>query len=241
MNCPKCGYQRTRKDDVETPEYQCPSCGIIYAKYLRHKAGFLPQKSAKTAAKKRRPQLTALIATHYSRIVDRINWRAIIGKIKIGPIDKRKRIIAAGLSGLLVLLIWSYVSPALFFNTLRKTAIEKDASDLVGYIDFDKLRINIKYSLQEILSETEKTHSDPRYQAGRSLGAMMANNMVDSMISPAGVKAMLTPKNKSAELPDFKFHYVDINKAKIIVGNAAISLDRTGPFSWIMVGIGTIE
>jgi len=29
--CPKCGYER--QQDEDTPSYECPSCGIIYAKY----------------------------------------------------------------------------------------------------------------------------------------------------------------------------------------------------------------
>jgi glutaredoxin len=31
MQCPKCGFTR-QKDDLLTPEGQCPSCGVIYAK-----------------------------------------------------------------------------------------------------------------------------------------------------------------------------------------------------------------
>lgn len=31
--CPKCGYKRQSKDDHEVPDYQCPDCGVIYAKY----------------------------------------------------------------------------------------------------------------------------------------------------------------------------------------------------------------
>ncbi len=30
--CPKCGYERTGAE--KTPEYECPRCGVIYAKYV---------------------------------------------------------------------------------------------------------------------------------------------------------------------------------------------------------------
>ncbi len=33
MICPKCGHQRTNTDDPLIPDYECPACGIIYAKY----------------------------------------------------------------------------------------------------------------------------------------------------------------------------------------------------------------
>ena len=29
--CPKCGYQRTKSDDIY-PDHECPKCGVIYAK-----------------------------------------------------------------------------------------------------------------------------------------------------------------------------------------------------------------
>jgi glutaredoxin len=32
-NCPKCGYARKQTDD-KTPEWQCPSCGIAYQKFI---------------------------------------------------------------------------------------------------------------------------------------------------------------------------------------------------------------
>lgn len=31
--CPSCKYERTTQDDLLFPEYECPSCGVIYNKY----------------------------------------------------------------------------------------------------------------------------------------------------------------------------------------------------------------
>ena len=33
MICPKCKYERISKNDQTTPDYECPSCGIIYSQY----------------------------------------------------------------------------------------------------------------------------------------------------------------------------------------------------------------
>ena len=30
--CPKCKYKRTVQDDLLFPDYECPSCGIIFEK-----------------------------------------------------------------------------------------------------------------------------------------------------------------------------------------------------------------
>ena len=32
-SCPKCGYERQRKDDEFVPQNECPKCGIIYEKF----------------------------------------------------------------------------------------------------------------------------------------------------------------------------------------------------------------
>jgi len=32
-NCPKCGYAR-KASDAKVPDWQCPSCGIAYQKYV---------------------------------------------------------------------------------------------------------------------------------------------------------------------------------------------------------------
>lgn len=33
MICPKCQHERTAADDPAIPDYQCPACGVIYAKF----------------------------------------------------------------------------------------------------------------------------------------------------------------------------------------------------------------
>ncbi|MCI5123432.1 MAG: hypothetical protein D3925_02885 [Candidatus Electrothrix sp. AR5] len=49
MKCPKCKYKRTPKDDKATSKTECPSCGVIYTRYIQ----FLEKKrkAAKEAAK----------------------------------------------------------------------------------------------------------------------------------------------------------------------------------------------
>lgn len=33
MICPKCKYERISKNDQTAPDYECPSCGVMYSKY----------------------------------------------------------------------------------------------------------------------------------------------------------------------------------------------------------------
>jgi predicted RNA-binding Zn-ribbon protein involved in translation (DUF1610 family) len=36
MICPKCGHERNSTDNPLIPDYKCPACGIIYAKYAKY-------------------------------------------------------------------------------------------------------------------------------------------------------------------------------------------------------------
>lgn len=48
MLCPKCGHIRTHKDDEQTPDGQCPSCGIYYHKFYSQKTHVIPKRQSKT-------------------------------------------------------------------------------------------------------------------------------------------------------------------------------------------------
>lgn len=49
--CPKCAYERKPTDD-STPDWQCPACGIAYAKYAATHPTETPAPSAPTSAVK---------------------------------------------------------------------------------------------------------------------------------------------------------------------------------------------
>ena len=49
QTCPKCGY--TRRPTDEAPDYECPSCGIIYARYDPERAEQLEAQRAALRAK----------------------------------------------------------------------------------------------------------------------------------------------------------------------------------------------
>jgi hypothetical protein len=43
IKCPKCGYQRSDRDDTTIPDTQCPSCGIFYFKVINQQNNPPPQ------------------------------------------------------------------------------------------------------------------------------------------------------------------------------------------------------
>lgn len=56
--CPKCGYQR-RESDRLVPDYECPKCGVVYAKYEKHLASLLGSEQAAPAE----PMTTSAVAS----------------------------------------------------------------------------------------------------------------------------------------------------------------------------------
>ena len=62
MKCPKCGCDRQASDDDTTPAWQCPSCGIAYAKAEQLQATPKPEPSSHSA-------FTDGVRSRYSRIV----------------------------------------------------------------------------------------------------------------------------------------------------------------------------
>jgi glutaredoxin len=59
-NCPKCGYTR-KATDAAVPDWQCPSCGVAYAKFLEQ-----TQATASASAASRVPVLSAPAAAPMS-------------------------------------------------------------------------------------------------------------------------------------------------------------------------------
>jgi len=56
MICPKCEYERQPDDNASTPDYECPNCGVIYAKYKK-----IEYKKQQDADKKTVPFFIKLI------------------------------------------------------------------------------------------------------------------------------------------------------------------------------------
>jgi len=62
--CPKCGYQRTEKDDPSIPQGKCPSCEVYYAKYISQQSVPKPEP----AKQKKAEQPKAKVRTHYDNL-----------------------------------------------------------------------------------------------------------------------------------------------------------------------------
>jgi hypothetical protein len=248
MICPKCRHERSDNDDPLIPDYQCPACGIIYAKYkpLDEQGKEIANNVTENVKKAGRQMKPAVFRVDESTShtlppsnkTSNQQETIIEGQVVIPLFTKRLKLIAAcGL--ILVVMAKSYISPATFMSDFREALFKKNASDLTEYIDFEKLKINTKATLKTEITQTTQQANNPFFQIGMAWGNQMIDAMIDNIMSPEGIKAMFNSHLKDHKQPEgtsvFDFHYVDFNRAIVDMGGIAIALDRTGFFSWVIV------
>lgn len=213
MICPKCAYPRKTTDNSNTPEYQCPHCGVIYAKYLLKN-----NQAAQLELKKRKfnsPKPSA-----------RLNRKTIIR--------------LTSLTLIICLVFISYVSPAISLRNLRETAKNGDPSDIIQYVDFEKLRDNLRYELMKQIEDpsydsTVKSKDNPFLPFFEALQDTIGAKLVETMITPAYIKKIFSGQN--IEELDYEISYMSINKVIVSMAQLRLIFDREGPFSWRLVGM----
>ena len=117
----------------------------------------------------------------------------------------RKPIIIAG-AALLALLVlaggWYYASPGLTVKAMVAAAEKNDEAKFSSYVDYDALRTDMKAELTSRLQEEAKRDGSEQAKLGMAMGLAMMGPIVDSMVSPTGMKtafANLAREQKAAK------------------------------------------
>lgn len=100
-------------------------------------------------------------------------------------------------------VIWYFASPSYTLSQMRAAAEANDADALSNYIDYDSLREDMKAEfMAHMMAEAQK--DDSGFGAlGVAIGSAMIGPIVDGMVSPAGVRAMLiSSKQEQAKSGD---------------------------------------
>lgn len=85
------------------------------------------------------------------------------------------------------------LSPWWALAGLAQAAKEKDAAGLERYVDFPRLRADLAGQLKDATARAldEQGGDATLDQAGRALGGMMVDRVVDRLVSPAGVAKLI--------------------------------------------------
>ncbi|QKY09295.1 DUF2939 domain-containing protein [Janthinobacterium lividum] len=94
-----------------------------------------------------------------------------------------------------------YASPYYTLHQIKTALAERNAEALAAHVDFPALRASVKTQLEASMArsiEATAGSGNPLAALGQSIANAMLGKMVDTMVSPAGVVALV---NKSAVSP----------------------------------------
>ncbi|MGK5026060.1 DUF2939 domain-containing protein [Janthinobacterium sp. RB2R34] len=113
-----------------------------------------------------------------------------------------KKIILAAAFFLIALGAVTYATPWYTLHQMKTALAERDAAALAEHVDFPALRENVKQQINGAMADGIKATAgadNPFAAMGQALVSSMTNKMVDAMVSPAGVVALV---NKSVVSSD---------------------------------------
>ncbi|MGK5011830.1 DUF2939 domain-containing protein [Janthinobacterium sp. MDB2-8] len=112
-----------------------------------------------------------------------------------------KKITIAAAVAAIAIAATAYASPYYALRQIKTALAERDAEALAGHVDFPALRASVKAQLEASMArsiEATAGSGNPLAALGQSIASAMLGKMVDTMVSPAGVVALV---NKSAVSP----------------------------------------
>ena len=112
-----------------------------------------------------------------------------------------KKITIAAAVAVIGVAVTAYASPYYALHQIKTALAERNAEALAGHVDFPALRASVKAQLEASMArsiEATAGSGNPLAALGQSIASAMLGKMVDTMVSPAGVVALV---NKSAVSP----------------------------------------
>ena len=112
-----------------------------------------------------------------------------------------KKITIAAAVAAIAIAATAYASPYYALRQIKTALAERNADALAAHVDFPALRASVKTQLEASMArsiEATAGSGNPLAALGQSIAGAMLGKMVDAMVSPAGVVALV---NKSAVSP----------------------------------------
>lgn len=113
-----------------------------------------------------------------------------------------KKIILAAAIAVIALGAVTYATPWYTLHQMKTALAERDAAALAEHVDFPALRENVKQQINGAMADGIKATAgadNPFAAMGQAFVSSMTNKMVDAMVSPAGVVALVNKSLVSSE------------------------------------------
>ena len=167
----------------------------------------------------------------------------------------RNRILTAGAMGaLLVVAATSFASPWWTLHRLRTAVDRHDAEAVAAQVDFPALRDSVKSQLLGSIARDAGDEGNTFAAIGRAFARVVADPLVDAIVSPAGVAAMVehgkvsigrptredrTPAAEPArDKPRYALHYRGWSRFAVTAEDGgSFVFRRDGLWRWKLAGI----
>lgn len=168
----------------------------------------------------------------------------------------RTRIVSgAAVGALLVVAATSFASPWWTLHSLRTAVARHDADAVSAQVDFPALRDSVKSQLLASISrDAKEAGGNPFAMIGKAFAMAVADPLVDAIVSPAGVAAMVehgkisiarpapaqAPSGPEAPAgkPHYALHYRGWDRFAVTADDGgSFVFRRAGLWSWKLAGI----
>lgn len=168
----------------------------------------------------------------------------------------RTRVLAAGAVGALLVAATSFASPWWSLHRLRDAVARHDADAVSAQVDFPALRASVKDQLQASIGHDVDSADggNPFAEIGRKFAMAVASPLVDAIVSPEGVAAMVEHGKVSIakpapasdapatepprEKPRYAVHYRGWDRFAVTAQDGgSFIFRRDGLWSWKLAGI----
>lgn len=104
-----------------------------------------------------------------------------------------KKAILAGVAAIVVAAgAWYWLSPGLAMQGLKTAALAGDREELKERVDFPAIRESLKSQMRAMMvAEMAKEKDNPFAAVGMAFAGAIVDPMIDSIISPEGIKVMV--------------------------------------------------
>ncbi|HEV3425309.1 MAG TPA: DUF2939 domain-containing protein [Paraburkholderia sp.] len=116
----------------------------------------------------------------------------------------RPLIIALVVIAIVAVLGYSYASPYLALDRLKRAADARDVATVNEYVDYPALRESLKEEIAGLLTRRVRASGNPFAAIGAMIGAALIGPMVDAYATPDGVAALLNgmpPRGNPTDRP----------------------------------------
>lgn len=166
-----------------------------------------------------------------------------------------KKLTLTAVAAVTIGLVITFGSPYIALYQIRTAIANRDTEAISDHVDFPALRENLKGQVMGGMMaamDTPELKSNPFAGVGQALGAAMVGPMIDTLVSPAGLIALMqrapnapdaaAGSSEAGEKPNYQLSFkgwgkVILRRADTDGSEGTLTLRRFGLWDWKLTSI----